>query len=70
MEKDRIVNVKIDYDINKLYIYYIQDNSHLMSNPPPPPTYYREVYSFANMKFIEKEEAVVERAMENITWKD
>ena len=42
-----------------------------MSNPPPPPSYYREVFSFENLEFIEKEYAQVEPAkQEIIKWKD
>ena len=55
--KNQIQKVEIDQEKKKLYVYYIQDNSHLMSNPPPPPSYYREVFSFDNLEFIEKEYA-------------
>ena len=42
-----------------------------MSNPPSPPSYYREVFSFENLEFIEKEYAQVEPAkQEVIKWKD
>ena len=61
----------IDQEKKRLYIYFKQDNSHLMSNPPPPPSYYREVFSFENLEFIEKEYAQVEPAkQEVIKWKD
>ena len=65
----------IDQEKKRLYIYFKQDNSHLMSNPlsnpPPPPSYYREVFSFENLEFIEKEYAQVEPAkQEIIKWKD
>ena len=53
----------------RLYIYYVQDNSHLTVYPPPPPSYYREIYSFDNLNFIEKEYAKVERAYEKIIYK-
>jgi hypothetical protein len=61
--------VEIDQEAKNLYIYYIQDNSHLMSNPPPPPNYLREVYSFDNMKLLDTEYAEVERSKEVIKWK-
>jgi len=61
----------IDQEKKRLYIYFKQDNSHLMSNPPSPPSYYREVFSFENLEFIEKEYAQVEPAkQEVIKWKD
>lgn len=66
--QDQIQKVEIDQKAKKLYIYYIQDNSHLMSNPPPPPSYYREVYSFDNLELKEKEYAEVQRAKEVIKW--
>jgi hypothetical protein len=66
--KNQIQKVEIDQEKKKLYVYYIQDNSHLMSNPPPPPSYYREVFSFDNLEFIEKEYAKVERGFEKVTW--
>jgi hypothetical protein len=68
--QNKIEKVEIDKDNKKLYIYYTQDNSHLLSNPPPPPSYYREVYSFDNLEFIEKEYAKVERSVEKIIWKN
>tara|TARA_R110000822_G_scaffold271793_1_gene394402 strand:- start:366 stop:581 length:216 start_codon:yes stop_codon:yes gene_type:complete len=61
--------VEIDQEAKKLYIYYIRDNSHLMSNPPPPPSYIREVYSFGNMVLLDTEYAEVERSKEVIEWK-
>jgi|TARA_B110000093_G_C12752199_1_gene318936 hypothetical protein len=61
--------VEIDQEAKKLYIYYIQDNSHLMSNPPPPPSYLREIYSFDNMVLLDTEYAEVERSKEVIKWK-
>jgi hypothetical protein len=67
---NHVEKIGIDEKNKKLYVYYIQDNSHLMSNPPPPPSYYREVYSFDNLKFIEKEYAHVEQAFTNIKYKD
>ena len=60
--------VEIDQEAKKLYIYYIQDNSHLMSNPPPP-SYLREIYSFDNMVLLDTEYAEVERSKEVIKWK-
>jgi hypothetical protein len=66
--KNQIQKVEIDQEKKKLYVYYVQDNSHLMSNPPPPPSYYREVFSFDNLEFIEKEYAKVERGFEKVTW--
>lgn len=42
---NQIQKVEIDQEKKVLYVYYVQDNSHLMSNPPPPPSYYRDVYS-------------------------
>ena len=65
---NQIQKVEIDQEKKKLYVYYVQDNSHLMSNPPPPPSYYREVFSFDNLEFIEKEYAKVERGFEKVTW--
>ena len=65
---NKIQNIEIDEDNKKLYVYYIQDNSHLLSNPPPPPSYYRDIFSFENLKFVEKEYAKVERAFEKITY--
>jgi hypothetical protein len=65
---NQIQRVEVDQEKKKLYIYYIQDNSHLLSYPPPPPSYYREVYSFESLEFVEKEYAKVERAYETITW--
>jgi len=67
-ESNQIQKVEIDKDNKKLYIYYVQDNSTYMSNPPPPPSYYREVYSFDNLEFVEKEYAKVERGYEKITY--
>lgn len=67
-KNNQILKVEIDKQKKKLYVYYIQDNSHLMSNPPPPPSYYREVFSFENLEFIEKEYAKVERVVEKVTW--
>ena len=61
--------VEIKQEAKKLYIYYIQDNSHLMSNPPPPPSYFREVYSFDNMELLDTEYAEIERSKEVIKWK-
>ena len=52
---NQLQKVEVDQEKKKLYIYYIQDNSHLMSNPPPPPSYYREVYSFDKLEFVETE---------------
>ena len=66
---NQIQKVEIDQENKEFYVYYIQDNSHLMSNPPPPPNYYREVYSFDNLEFIEKEYAEVERSKEVVKWK-
>ena len=57
--KNQLQKVEIDQEAKKLYIYYIQDNSHLMSNPPPPPIYYREVYSFDDLKLEGKEYAEI-----------
>ncbi len=68
--KNQIQKVEIDQEKKKLYVYYIQDNSHLMSNPPPPPSYYREVFSFDNLEFIGIEYAKVERSFEKIIWDD
>ncbi len=65
---NQIQKLEIDQVKKKLYVYYVQDNSHLMSNPPPPPSYYREVFSFDNLEFIEKEYAKVERGFEKVTW--
>lgn len=65
---NQIQKVEINQEKKKLYVYYIQDNSHLMSNPPPPPSYYREVFSFDKLEFIENEYAKVERGFEKITW--
>lgn len=65
----KIQKVDIDQEHNRLYIYYIQDNSHLLVHPPPPPSYYREVFIFDKLELIEKEYAKVERAYEKITWK-
>jgi hypothetical protein len=70
MNQATIQKVEIDQKNKKLYIYCIQDNSHLMSFPPPPPSYYREVYSFDSLRFIEKEYAKVEIAYEKITYKE
>ena len=69
MNRDTIQKVEIDNENKKLYIYYVQGNSMLMSNPPPPPSYYREVFSFENLEFVEKEFAQVERKQEIIKWK-
>ena len=66
--KNQIQKVEIDQKNKKLYVYHRQDNSHLMSNPPPPPSYYRDVYSFDTLEFVEKEYAKVERGFEKITW--
>jgi len=68
LNNNQIQKVEIDQEKKKLYVYYVQDNSHLLSNPPPPPSYYREVFSFDNLEFIEKEYANVERAVEKVTW--
>ena len=65
----RLQKVEIDQEAKKLYIYYIQDNSHLLSYPPPPPSYFREVYSFDNMELLDTEYAEVERSKEIIKWK-
>jgi len=70
MNTDQLHKVEIDKESKKLYVYYTQDNSHLMSNPPPPISYYREVYSFDNLELIEKEYAEIERKQEVIKWKD
>ena len=67
---NQIQKVEIDQEKKKLYVYYVQDNSHLMSYPPPPPSYYREIFSFDNLEFIKKEYAQVERAFEKITYGD
>ncbi len=67
---NQIQKVEIDQEKKKLYIYHIQDNSHLMSYPPPPPSYYREIFSFDSLEFIEREYAQVERAFEKITYRD
>jgi len=69
IEQNQLQKVEIDQEAKKLYIYYIQDNSHLMSYPPPPPSYFREVYSFNNMELLDKEYAEVERSKEIIKWK-
>lgn len=66
--KSNIEKLEIDQVNKKIYVYYVQDNSHLMSNPPPPPSYYREVYCFDNLEL--NEDAEVERATEKITYKD
>jgi hypothetical protein len=65
---NQIQKVEIDQENKKLYVYYVQDNSHLTSYPPPPPSYYREIFSFDNLEFIEKEYAKVERGFEKVTW--
>jgi hypothetical protein len=65
---NQIKKVEIDQENKKLYVYYVQDNSRLMSNPPPPPSYYREVFYFDNLKFIEKEYAKIERGFEKVKW--
>ena len=62
------MKVEIDQEKKRLYVYHVQDNSHIMTNPPPPPSYYREVYSFDKLEFIEKEYADVKTAYETITW--
>ena len=69
IDTKKLQKVEIDQEAKKLYIYYIQDNSHLLSNPPPPPSYLREVYSFDNMKLLNTEYAEVERSKEIIKWK-
>ena len=69
MNTNGLQKVEIDQKDKKLYIYYIQDNSHLMSNPPPPPSYLREVYSFDNMELLDTEYAEVKRSKEVIKWK-
>lgn len=66
--ENQIQKVEIDKENKRLYIYYVKDNSMLMSNPPPPPSYYREVYSFDNLEFVEKQYAKVERAYEKISY--
>lgn len=68
MNQATIQNVEIDQENQRLYIYCVQDNSHLTSYPPPLPTYYREVYSFDALRFVEKQYAKVERAFEKITY--
>ena len=68
MNTDQLQKIEIDQEAKKLYIYYIQDNSHLLSNPPPPSSYYREVYSFDNIELVNKEYAEVERSKEIIKW--
>ena len=65
---NQIQKVEIDQENKKLYVYHVQDNSHLTSYPPPPPSYYRDVFSFDNLEFIEKEYGQVERAYEKITY--
>ena len=67
-DNPRVQKIEIDQENKKLYVYYIQDNSHLTSFPPPPPTHYREVFSFESLELIGKEHAKVERAYEKITW--
>lgn len=67
---NQIQKVEINQESKKLYIHYKQDNSHLTSNPPPPPSYFREVYKFESLEFVEKEYATVERAYEKIKYKD
>ena len=76
VDTKRLQKLEIDQEAKKLYIYYIQDNSHLLSNPPPPPSYLREVYSFGdmelffdNMELLDTEHAEVERSKEIIKWK-
>lgn len=69
IDTKRLQKVEIDQEAKKLYIYYIQDNSHLLSYPPPPPSYFREVYSFDNMELLDTEYAEVERSKEIIEWK-
>ena len=69
IDTKRLQKVEIDQEAKKLYIYYIQDNSHLLSYPPPPPSYFREVYSFDNMELLDTEYAEVERSKEIIKWK-
>jgi len=63
---DKIQKIEIDQEKKRLYIYKVKDNSMLMSNPPPPPSYYREIYSFDDLTFIEKEFAEVTRAVEEV----
>jgi hypothetical protein len=69
IDTKRLQKVEIDQEAKKLYIYYIQDNSHLLIYPPPPPSYLREVYSFDNMELLDTEYAEVERSKEIIRWK-
>ena len=69
IDTKRLQKVEIDQEDKKLYIYYIQDNSHLLNNPPPPPSYFREVYSFDNIQLLDTEYAEVERSKEVIKWK-
>lgn len=69
LDRDTLQKVEIDNENKKLYIYFIQDNSMLMSNPPPPPSYYREVFTFDKLEFVEKEFAQIERKQEIIKWK-
>ena len=69
IDTKRLQKVEIDQEAKKLYIYYIQDNSHLLSYPSPPPSYFREVYSFDNMELLDTEYAEVERSKEIIKWK-
>jgi len=64
--EDKIQKIEINQKNKRLYIYKVQDNSHLMSNPPPPPSYYREIYSFENLEFVEKEVAEVTRRFEEV----
>ena len=62
----KIIDTVIDKENNLLIITYMKDNSMLMSNPPPPNSYYREIYSFENLK-LEKVE-IRERIPEQIKW--
>jgi hypothetical protein len=65
---DKVEKVEIDHEKNRFYIYYVKDNSTFMSNPPPPPSYYREIYSFDNLKLVETEHAKVKRAFEEVKY--
>jgi len=64
-----IQNIEIDQANKRLYIYYKQDNSHLLSDPPPP-SYYREVYKFESLVNIGADHAHVTRESEKIEWPD
>jgi hypothetical protein len=69
---NNIQKVEIDNQNKKLYVYYREDSNMVLAIYPPrpvKPSYYREVYSFDNLEFIEREYAVVERGYETITYK-